>query len=141
LRVNGRRVQWGPPPCDPRFLEVDPIDLTDMLREGENVIGAQVLFYGHGDGTSPAGKPGFLFRLEVETEDGRTEQIVYDGQWRACIPRSWRPGQFKRSFVRAFQEEFDARFHPDGWAEPGFALSRDWREAMVLDNPVDKPPM
>ena len=27
LTVNGRRVQWGPAPCDPRQLDVDPVDL------------------------------------------------------------------------------------------------------------------
>ena len=30
--VNGRRVQWGPAPSDPRQLDVDPIDLTPYLQ-------------------------------------------------------------------------------------------------------------
>ena len=61
LSVNGQRLQWGPAPCDPRQLDVDPCDLTRFLHPGKNVIGAEVLFYGLGDGTWPAGKPGFIF--------------------------------------------------------------------------------
>jgi hypothetical protein len=52
LEVNGQRIQWGPPPCDPRWAEADPINLTSVLQSGPNAIGATVLFYGHGDGTS-----------------------------------------------------------------------------------------
>ena len=65
-------MQWGPAPCDPRAYEADPIDLTRWLLPGKNVIGAEVLFYGHGDGTWPFGKPGFLFALRVEEPGGRT---------------------------------------------------------------------
>ena len=46
LEVNGQRVQWGPPPCDPRWAEADPLDLTSTLQPGANVLGATVLFYG-----------------------------------------------------------------------------------------------
>lgn len=141
LRVNGRRVQWGPAPCDPRFLEADPVDLTSHLEPGNNAIGVQALFFGQGDGTCPAGKPGFLFWLEIETADGTVERVVSDPSWRCCLPRSWRQGQHKRSFTRALQEEFDAREHPHDWAERAFVPDRDWLPAMVLDNPVDKPPI
>jgi len=34
LHVNGERVQWGPAPSDPRWMEVDPLDITGRLREG-----------------------------------------------------------------------------------------------------------
>jgi len=40
LEANGQRVQWGPAPCDPRWLEVDPMDLTALLRAGANTTGA-----------------------------------------------------------------------------------------------------
>jgi alpha-L-rhamnosidase len=38
LDVNGKRIQWGPSPSDPRWPEVDPMDLTEALTSGENVI-------------------------------------------------------------------------------------------------------
>lgn len=141
LLVNGKRFQWGPAPCDPRFLEADPIDLSDALTQGSNVLGVEVLFYGQGDGTCPAGKPGLLFFLQVETADGKVSPVVSDSSWRSCVGTGWRPGQYKRSFVRALQEDFDARRHPEGWSAPSFAAGDDWLPAMLLDNPAEKPPI
>src|ERR1051325_1519968 len=63
LVVNGRRVQWGPAPSDPRWQEVDPIDLAAHLKAGDNVIAVEVLYYGVGDGTWAMGSPGFIFKL------------------------------------------------------------------------------
>ncbi len=88
LEVNGERVQWGPAPCDPRWTEADPVDLTGVLHAGLNVLGATVLFYGHGDGTWPIGKPGFLFWLDVEHADGTRERIVSDAGWGALLCRA-----------------------------------------------------
>ncbi|HUL76770.1 MAG TPA: alpha-L-rhamnosidase N-terminal domain-containing protein, partial [Vicinamibacteria bacterium] len=117
LWVNGRRVQWGPAPCDPRSYEADPLDLTRWLVPGRNVIGAEVLYYGHGEGTWPFGKPGFLFALRVEGTGGRVSEVVSDGSWRALLDRAHRPGQFKRWYLRALQEDFDARLRPAAWSE------------------------
>jgi hypothetical protein len=139
LEVNGQRIQWGPAPSDPRWAEADPVDLTSALRPGRNVIGATVLYYGHGDGTWPIGKPGFLFWLEIEHADGRKETIVSDAAWRALLCRAWRPGQYKRWFLRALQEEFDARLYPYGWSRPEFVPTQDWLAAMPLDGSANKP--
>ena len=137
--VNGRRVQTGPAPCDPRFLDADPIDLTSYLAGGENVLAAQVLFYGHGDGTWPAGKPGFICRLEVERADGSRELVVTDESWSACVDRAHRPGQYKRWFVRALQEEFDARLHPYGWDTPDYRPDESWTLALALPGSPARP--
>ncbi len=139
LTVNGERVQWGPAPCDPRWPEADPLDLTGHLRSGRNVIGASVLFYGQGDGTWVAGKPGFLFHLDLEWADGRREMVVSDDTWQAHVARSWPPGHYKRWYLRAFQEEFDARLYPYGWDEPGFKPASGWRAAAVTSDGGDKP--
>jgi alpha-L-rhamnosidase len=139
LNLNGERVQWGPAPSDPRWTEVDPLDLAERLRAGRNVLGAQVLFYGHGDGTWPAGKPGFLFQLELEFPDGSRQQVVSDEGWQAHLARAWRPGQFKRWYLRAFQEEFDARLYPFGWTRPEQEPTGDWLPAMVIPGRADRP--
>ena len=141
LEVNGRRVQWGPAPCDPRWLEADPMDLTSLLQSGPNALGVQVLYYGQGDGTWPAGKCGLLFWLEVETADGRKQTIVSDAAWHAFLARAWKPGHYKRWYLRSLQEEFDARLFPDGWSTPGFAANSDWLPAMPLVCASDKPPI
>jgi len=141
LRVNDRRVQWGPAPCDPRWFEADPMDLTDLLDEGVNVLAVQALYFGYGDGTSPMGNPGLLFRLDIEMPDGTTHTIVSDDSWKACIPRCWKPGQHKRSYLRALQEDFDARYYPNRWASTPFEPTADWTNAMVINCPADKPPI
>jgi hypothetical protein len=140
LEVNGRRIQWGPAPSDPRWPEADPLDLTAILGAGPNIIGATVLYYGHGDGTWPFGKPGFLFWLEIEAENGQVVKIVSDPSWKAHLARAWRPGQYKRWYLRALQEEFDARLYPFGWTTAGLAIDEaQWLEAMALDGSPNKP--
>jgi alpha-L-rhamnosidase len=139
LEVNEQRVQWGPAPCDPRWTEADPLDLTDYLQAGNNILGATVLFYGAGDGTWPLGKPGFLFWLEVEHADGRVEKVVSDAAWKTLLCRAWRPGRPKRWYLRALQEEFDARLYPQNWAQPAFAVDAHWLPAMALGGSPNKP--
>ena len=141
LTVNGQRVQWGPAPADPRWPEADRLDLTALLRPGYNVLGVEVLFYGHGEGTWPMGKPGLLLRLDMEFVGGRTEQVVTDDSWLCLLDRAHRPGQYRRWFLRALQEEFDARLHPLGWDTLEFKPDPSWRPAMVLAGRADKPSM
>ncbi|MDX2018679.1 MAG: alpha-L-rhamnosidase C-terminal domain-containing protein [Deltaproteobacteria bacterium] len=139
LTVNGVRVHFGPSPCDPRALEADPIDLAPYLEAGENVIGATVLFYGTGDGTWVLGKPGFLMMGNIDgTANGSLDT---DDQWLCHLCQSWRPGHAKRSYLRALQEEFDARLHPHGWDRRGFVTDASWHKPMLLDAPPTRPPL
>ncbi len=139
LAVNGRRIQWGPAPSDPRWPEADPVDLTDSVRPGRNVIGATVLFYGQGDGTWPAGKPGFMLWLEIEKPDGSVERIVSDSSWSALLSQAWKPGHYKRWYLRSLQEEFDARLYPQGWLDADYVQSKDWLPAMPLEGSPNRP--
>jgi alpha-L-rhamnosidase len=139
LEVNGRRIQWGPAPADPRWPEADPLDLTNALHAGSNVFGATVLFYGQGDGTWPIGKPGFLFWLELQQADGSRQIVVSDASWKVLLARSWPAGHYKRWYLRALQEEFDARLYPYGWASPGFTPDADWLPAMPLSGSPNQP--
>ena len=139
LFVNGKRIQWGPPPSDPRWVEVDPADLSAELHEGVNVIGVEVLFYGHGDGTWPIGKPGFLFNVEIEGIDGRKTSIISDDSWKVHFARSWKPGQYKRWYLRSLQEEFDARQYPYGWLKSGFTTDQSWLAPISIACPANKP--
>jgi hypothetical protein len=75
----------------------------------------------------------------MEFPDGQEQVIASDGQWQAHYARAWRPGQFKRWYLRAFQEDFDARLYPHGWQEADFTPDRDWVPPMILDGPADKP--
>jgi alpha-L-rhamnosidase len=139
LEVNGRRVQWGPAPNDPRWPEVDHMDLTESLTSGENVIGATVLYFGQGDSTCPMSRAGFIFKLEIEHADGRKETVVSDNSWRCHLSQAWKPGHHRMWFMRALQEDFDARLHPQGWNEKGFAENADWLEPYLPPCPANQP--
>lgn len=139
LFVNEKRIQWGPPPSDPRWMEVDPVDLTGELHKGVNVIGVEVLFYGHGDGTWPVGKPGLLFNVEIEGTDGGITRITSEESWKVHLARSWKPGQYKRWYLRSLQEEFDARLYPYGWLKSGFSTDSSWVAPINIACPADKP--
>lgn len=139
LFVNGQRLQWGPVPADPRWPEADPLEIVPFLKKGENVIGVQVLFYGQGDGTWPIGKPGLIFKAELEFPGRPLRQIVSNHSWKVNLCRAWQPGHYKRWYLRSLQEEFDARLYPYGWANPGFTPEGAWLEAMELDCRSDKP--
>ncbi len=139
LEINGKRIQWGPAPCDPRWPEADPLDVGRHLQAGRNVIGVTVLFYGQGDGTWPMGKPGFLFSLNIDAGGREPDPVVSDASWQACLARAWTPGHYKRWYLRSLQEEFDARLFPYGWSTPDFVTSRDWLSAMLLECSPNKP--
>lgn len=77
-----------------------------------------MVYFGFGDGTWPAGKAGFIFRLQLEYEDGSAESIVSDDSWKVQVARSREPGMYKRWYHRALQESFDNRLYPFGWTQP-----------------------
>ncbi len=139
LYVNANRIQFGPAPSDPRWQEADPIDLTKSLKVGNNIIGSEVLYYGLGDGTWPIGKPGFIFYLELEYSTVEKAHIVSDENWQTCVAQSWRPGQFKRWYLRAFQEDFNAMKYPYGWNDVSYSTTSSWRAAMIVEGEADKP--
>ncbi len=139
LTLNGQRVQWGPAPSDPRWPEADPIDLTSRLQLGKNVLGVEVLFYGHGDGTWPLGKPGLLLNVEINFGDGAKQRVVSDESWLCFLDRAHRPGQYRRWYLRALQEEFDARLYPFDWDTPQFQPDTRWLPAQLLSGRADKP--
>lgn len=139
LRVNGQRVQWGPAPSDPRWPEADPVDLGAYLKPGTNVIAVEVLYYGHGEGTWVTGKPGLLFRLELQNAAGTKETLCTDRSWQCRLDRAHRPGQYKRWYLRALQETFDARLHPHGWDLPGHRMDDAWQPALQISDAADQP--
>jgi len=139
LTVNGRHVQWGIAPSDPRTPDVDPVDLAPYLQKGQNVIGIEVLHFGHGDGTWADGRPGLLAHFVLEDSTGNKTRIVTDNSWQALLDRAHPPGHYKRWFLRALQEEFDSRLRPDGWDAPGFKPDALWTSADELAARADKP--
>ena len=67
------------------------------------------------------------------------EKLVSDAAWQALLCRAWRPGHPKRWYLRALQEEFDARLYPYNWSRPEFQTDTHWLPAMPLNGSPNKP--
>ena len=132
LYVNGERIQWGPAPADPRYMEADPVDLTHKLKPGKNVLAFQVLYYGFGEGTWAAGTPGLLFSLKVELKNGKSFSLHSDSSCLCTIDWSHQPGGFQRWYLRSLQEICDGRKQIPGWNQAGYTPDSRWVSAIEI---------
>jgi alpha-L-rhamnosidase len=140
VTINGERV--GDHVLDPAFVDYGERalyvthDVTDMLREGENTVGAVLGrgFYGMTTGSAWDwdqahwhDDPKLLLQLEVTHEDGSVTTIASDPSWQAdagpILSDSLLAGEFH-----------DKRREQPGWDEPGFDAS-DWEGAELADDP------
>lgn len=67
-------------------------DLTKNLREGENVLLAEV--------TNEGGPAGFIFKLALTTTDGKTRHVVTDKNWQASLTRDGKESRPARRVAR-----------------------------------------
>jgi len=141
--INGARV--GDQRLDPPWTAFDRLvpysvhDVTALLQEGDNVLGAMLgcgwyaplplRLWGKLDLRQhlPTGTPKLLLRLDVELVDGRRTQVVSDTMW------STAPGPVLRNNVY-LGERHDARLEPEGWRRPGFD-DRAWAPATSSPSP------
>ena len=123
IELNGERVGdrvFAPGWTDYRVrVPVQTYDVTSLLREGSNGIGAilgdgwycgHVAWFGrqvYGE------RPEFLAVLEIEFEDGTSLRVGTDESWKTAT------GPILESdFLMG--EVYDARRELDGWSLPGF---------------------
>ncbi|SEG88151.1 alpha-L-rhamnosidase [Nonomuraea solani] len=107
-------------------------DVTELLREGANAVGAtladgwyrgRIGFLGgktdlYGDRTA------LIAQLEITYADGGTDVVVTDGEWRCATGPVTAASLYDG-------EKHDARLLPSGWSEPGFDDSA-WLPADAL---------
>ncbi len=128
FHINGKRVgdrYLAPEWTDYRKrIRYQAYDVTGLLSQGQNVIGAQV---GHGwysghlgnGGYQYYGKsPALLAQLEVTYADGTTERVVTDTSWKEHA------GPIQSSDFM-LGETYDARAEVPGWDMPGLSEA-DW---------------
>ena len=148
LEVNGQRLQFGPAPADPRWMEADPVDLTAVLREGRNVRWCdRALTTARAMAPALLGKAGFLFWLEIEHADGRKADhrlrrklagIALPGLAARAITSGGTCVRFRKSSTRGSTLTAGARRNtrspPTGWPR---CLCRD----RPTNPPWPRPPM
>ncbi|HEX5300462.1 MAG TPA: family 78 glycoside hydrolase catalytic domain, partial [Streptosporangiaceae bacterium] len=129
-RLNGRRVGDGfltPGWTDyTQRIAYQAYDVTGLLAEGENVLGAILAdgwyagFYGFDPkragahyGTVPELLAQLVLRLADGPEEGRVQRIVTDGQWESAT------GAIRHADL-LMGERHDLTREPHGWDVPGF---------------------
>jgi len=137
MSINGQRVGgdvftpgWT---HYPKRVQYQTYDVTDLLREGTNALGAMLgnAWWSGGLGWNQAATYGegnlrFILQLNVQYEDGTHESFVTDGTWKA------HPSPITRdSFYNG--ETYDARLQTPGWDEPSFA-DKDWTGTLIADD-------
>jgi len=135
-RLNGQRV--GDALLAPGWtdyttrIQYQTYDVTTLLRDGENALGAILGTGWYAGYLGFAGqyglygtRPQLLARLHIEYDDGATETIVSDGAWRAAT------GPILYSdFLMG--ESYDARADLPRWDAPGYDDAA-WTAAAVAD--------
>ena len=141
LSVNGQIASadlFAPGWTDYRkHVELVTYDVTPLLHQGENVLGALLgegwfagflVWKGHRNhyGASPA----FLAQLEVEFADGSRQIVVTDTSWK------YTENGPVRSSDHYMGEDYDARLEIPGWDAPGFS-DKGWKKAAeITDHPA-----
>ena len=129
-RLNGRRVGDGfltPGWTDyTRRIAYQTYDVTGLLAEGENVLGAILAdgwyagFYGFDAkraGAHYGTAPELLAQLVLRLADGSEQRIVTDGQWESST------GAIRHADL-LMGERHDLALEPAGWDMPGFDARR-----------------
>ncbi|MCA9964034.1 MAG: glycoside hydrolase family 78 protein [Anaerolineales bacterium] len=114
-------------------LRYQTFDVTDLLHEGQNAIGAIVgdgwfrgrLGFGGGRPNHYGEQLALLAQLEVQYVNGSSETIVTDENWRAAT------GAILTSSIYD-GESYDARLEHDGWTAVGFDDS-NWHSVKGLE--------
>ncbi|WP_211225829.1 family 78 glycoside hydrolase catalytic domain [Nocardioides alkalitolerans] len=124
LYLNGTFVGLGPTQPMGRESRYDGFDVTELVRAGENVVGA-VAFTTSGQQ--------FQSELVVAFTDGTRTVLGTDpGIWRARVASDVWPtaGSIGTSYFNAPKENLDLRAYPEGWDEPGYDASA-WPAAVA----------
>ncbi|WP_163712554.1 alpha-L-rhamnosidase [Mangrovibacterium lignilyticum] len=136
LRFNGKVVSdhlFTPGWTSYRHrLQYQAYDVTDLLCEGENAIGAILgdgwyrgFLVWQGNKNLYGDKLGLLFQLQLEYIDGSTELIGSDDSWKANT------GPILKSDIYN-GETYDARLELDRWDRAGFD-DQSWKPVSVRD--------
>lgn len=142
LGLNGEPVTENR--LDPGYTHYDKRnlyavhDVTDCLRQGENVLSA-VLGNGFYNAFQPVatwdfedarwrGRARMICELHIDYDDGTHETVCSDSSWRTTADGPYRSNNIYSGDV------YDARMEIPGWDRPGFDASA-WAQAVEVAAP------
>ncbi|RJP21788.1 MAG: hypothetical protein C4527_23015 [Candidatus Omnitrophota bacterium] len=135
LRLNGQKV--GDHILAPEWtdyhqrIQYQAYDVTDMVRQGENAVGAILAEGWYAGlvglvGTRQYGsRLGLLLQLEIHCADGSVKTIVSDESWKGTIAGPIRGADIIRG------ETYDARMELNGWDTTQYD-DQKWTDAIIL---------
>ncbi len=120
-----------------RRLRYQTFDVTGMLREGGNAIGAVLadgwyrgrIGFGGGRRNIWGERLALLAQLEIRYADGSSERIVTDETWRAATGPVLSSGIYEG-------ETYDARLEQPGWSSTNFDDAR-WKPVRILERDLN----
>lgn len=122
-----------------KLLTYQTYDVTPLLRQGENAIGAIVTDGWHigrigltGDACQYADMLALLLQLDIQYADGGSETIASDASFTSHTGAL----AYSDLFIG---EQYDARLEPTGWNQPGFA-AEGWRPVQEAAYPEELRP-
>jgi len=133
LFVNGQSVGFGPQRGDPMVWRYDSYDLAPWLREGVNMIAAQVWSYGE---DAPyaimSRRTGFLLQGDTSAEAA----IDTNATWKVWRDEAYQPippdrARLKTYIVVGPGDRVDGMKHPWGWETAAFN-DEAWPAVRVL---------
>jgi alpha-L-rhamnosidase len=142
LELNGKRVgeEYFTPYLNAydKWIQYQTFDVTDMVKQGENTIGAMLgegMYMGRygfpdNEGNIYGDTMAFLCELIVEYRDGRMVTLASDSSWKAA------PGPVQFSSIYD-GEIFYANKKTAGWSEPGLDTS-GWSGTRLIDIDLNK---
>jgi len=143
LRINGKKV--GDHQLDPGQTDYEKLvlystyNVTDLLTEGENVIGVMLGSgrYAQDWSTVPEvlervksyknASPKVILQSEIELEDGSCRKVITDETWKVS------KGPIVEDDIYN-GETYDAKLEKPGWDSPGYDDS-EWEKAKVVEPP------
>ena len=142
LKINGQPV--GDEVLSPGFtsyrnrVQYQTWDVTGLLREGENAVGAIVAdgwYRGYLGGGNTCRNDfgehlGLICQIHIETADGKEMIVCSDESWTAHEDGAYRRADYYMGV------EYDARREMPGWDDAGFDDSA-WLPAVKLDHPKE----
>jgi len=117
LYVNGARVAFGPARSAAGQPFFDTVDVTNLVKPGENVAAFHVHSIGPVERCSSFMPLRAGLIAALEWEGGR---LVTDASWRACEERAYAGDTPRHSSHQSFIESYDARAAQAGWEGPDF---------------------
>jgi len=138
LYLNGEYIGQGPARSFPDFQNYDIYNITDKLKQGNNIISVLVHHYGVKTYQYYPGRGGLLCELELINPQDKVINIGTDSTWKTKQCISYDRYAPRINVHMGFEEHYDATKEIENWKEIDFDDSL-WENAIVIGPPNMKP--